>query len=371
MVIRNQKLLKLTRTKVSPAFMHFSLSIQEIADITKGDINGTTAEVVTGINKIESAQPGEVTFLGAKSFERYLAQTRPTCILLARGSTKPDHIPVAILVDNPYEAYLALLQFVDKQRRKSLQGIHNTAVVHETATVDSSSYIGPNVVIGANCTIGAHVTIHAGAVLYSDCVVGSNTIIHGNVTCYHETIIGEHCVLQSGAVIGSDGFGFVEREDKSFVRIPQIGNVVIGNWVDVGANSTIDRAALGSTIIADGVKIDNLVQIAHNVEIGQHSAIVAQVGISGSTKIGAFNRIAGQVGIVGHIETADNVVVEAQSGVGKSIEKAGRYFGSPAIPARQGIRVEMAKKELPEALRDIRAMQKDIEELKRDRSAES
>ncbi len=351
--------------------MQFSLSIREIHNITGGTIQGDSSVVISGINKIETAQPGEITFLGAAKFEKFLDQSRPSCILLHSDRECPGHIPASIHVDNPYEAYLALLQHVESLRRSDMRGIDPSAIVHASATISDSAFIGPGAIVGADCTIGERCTVHAGVVLYSNCQIGDDTILHSNVTCYHDTSIGKHCVIQSGAVIGGDGFGFVERADKSFVRIPQIGNVVIGDWVDIGANTTVDRAALGSTVIGNGVKIDNLVQIAHNVELGDHTAVVAHVGISGSTKIGKYNRIAGQVGIVGHIETADDVVVEAQSGVGKSIDKAGRYFGSPAIPARQGIRVEMAKKQLPDLLKQVRDLKKEIEDLKRNHSEES
>jgi UDP-3-O-[3-hydroxymyristoyl] glucosamine N-acyltransferase len=233
-------------------------------------------------------------------------------------------------------------------KRAANAEISATARVHDTAS------IGPGCVIGDGCTVGEHVQLVANVVLYPGTFIGDGTVVHANVTMYTDTQIGRDCIIHAGAVLGADGFGYVQQPEGSYLKIPQIGNVVIGDHVEIGANVTIDRAALGSTLIGSGVKIDNLVQIAHGVVVGEHTAIAAQAGISGGAVLGKRNRIAGQVGVAGHITLADDVVVMGQSGVTKSIPSPGVYSGTPAQPHTRQLRNDAA-------LRDILQMQQKID----------
>jgi UDP-3-O-[3-hydroxymyristoyl] glucosamine N-acyltransferase len=230
-------------------------------------------------------------------------------------------------------------------------------------TIGENVSIGPYVVIGHGSSIGSGSAIYANTVLGPRVKVGERCTIHSNVSLYNDTSIGNDVIIHSGAVLGADGFGFAPVEDGRWEKIPQIGSVLIEDKVEIGANVTIDRATLGVTRICEGVKLDNLIHIAHNVTIGKNTVIAAQTGISGSTRIGESNMIAGQVGIVGHIETAPNVIIEAQSGVSKQIRNPGRYFGHPAKEHSQALRQEGALRQLPDLLQDIRDMKRRLEQL--------
>jgi UDP-3-O-[3-hydroxymyristoyl] glucosamine N-acyltransferase len=241
---------------------------------------------------------------------------------------------------------------------------HASAVIHPEAQVHETACIGPGCAVDEGCIVGERVMLYANVSLYAHVSVGADTVIHANVVCGAGTQIGERCIIHPGAVIGADGFGFFENPDGSFEKIPQVGIVELGNDVEVGANTTIDRAAVGRTLIGNGVKLDNLIHIAHGVSVGDHTAMAAQAGISGSAVLGKRNRIAGQVGVVGHISTADDVIVEAQSGLSKSVTVAGAYFGSPAKEHRTALRMEAALRQLPDLLREVREMGRVVAELK-------
>ena len=227
--------------------------------------------------------------------------------------------------------------------------------------IDETAYIGANCVIGNNCKIGKNTVLHSNISIYDNSKIGDNCTIHANVTIYEDTEIGNNCVIHSGVALGSDGFGFLENKDGSYTKIPQLGNVVLENDIEIGANTTIDRALVGSTIIRNGVKLDNQIQIAHNCEIGENSAMAAQVGVSGSVKVGKRNRFGGQSGISGHIEIADDVVLLAKSGVPKSIEKGGLYFGSPIREKMQAFRIEAVIHNLPDLAKDVKLIKKKLE----------
>jgi UDP-3-O-[3-hydroxymyristoyl] glucosamine N-acyltransferase len=264
------------------------------------------------------------------------------------------HQTTLLYVDDPQAAFLRAVQYFYPQNifsQFASQGLrHPSAVIAESAQIDASARIGANVVVGEHCTIGA------------------NTCLYANVVCYDRTEIGAHCIIHAGTVLGSDGFGFVEKSDGSFEKIPHVGNVVIGDHVEIGANCTIDRAALGSTRIESGVKLDNLIHVAHNVVIGENTAIAAQTGVSGSTRLGKRNRVAGQVGFVGHITTADDITIFAQSGVSKPLRRKGTYFGTPAKPHYKAAREEVATRQLVEALQEIRALRAEINLLQQQKS---
>lgn len=332
----------------------------EIAQIVQGTLHGMPDCMIQRIAKIEEAQSGSMSFIANPKYIRYAQSTGAECLLVGQSFNLHTHhspaIKAFIVCADPYIAFLTMIQRFapDTSVRKGF--IHPTASIAPGSIISPTAHIGAHVVIGEDCTIGDNAELRAGVVLYDRVTIGSESVLHSNVVCYHDTTIGVCCILHAGVVIGADGFGFAELPDKTFAKIPQIGSVVIGNGVEIGANTTIDRAALGSTRIADGVKIDNLVHIAHNCVIEEHTAIAAQTGVSGSTVIGKRNRLAGQVGVVGHISTADDVIVYAQSGVSKPITERGIYFGSPAKPHIETIKIEAASKQLPQLVRDVQAL---------------
>lgn len=339
-------------------------TVKDIADLLNGKVIGNPNSLIFRLNRIEYSKSGDLTFFSNKKYFDYLVKSDATAILVPLGFEylKPKENQSFIEVDNPYNAFFRLLLIFDTYYKKYKSYTHPTAVIGEDSQIDPSAYIGAYTVIGNNCKIGKNSILMPNVTLYDNVQIGDNCIIHSNVVCYHNTKIGNNCIIHSGAVIGSDGFGFIENNDKTFTKIPQLGNVEIGDNVEIGANTTIDRAIVGSTIIENGVKIDNLVQIAHNVHIGENTAIASQTGISGSTKIGKRNRIAGQVGVAGHLRTADDVTLEAKSGVAKSLEESGVYFGAPAKKKFEAFKVLMSSNELPNLLFEFNKLKKILKE---------
>jgi UDP-3-O-[3-hydroxymyristoyl] glucosamine N-acyltransferase len=323
------------------------------------------AQEVTGVGTLEAATQGQITFLANPKYARFIPTTQASYILVPRDFQPSAPLSATLLrVDNPQAAFLLVVKHFAPEPVLQRGFRHSSAVIHESARVHPSVYVGPHVSIEAGCELAEDVVIHAGVVLYPNTSVGAGSTLHANVVCYHDTHIGERCIIHAGAVIGADGFGFAEQADGSFEKIPQIGNVVIQDDVEIGANCTIDRAALGSTTIEHGVKLDNLIHVAHNAVIGEHTAIAAQAGVSGSTRLGKRNRVAGQVGFVGHISTADDVVVFAQSGVSKAITHKGIYFGYPAQAHTDELKQQAALRQLPALLAEVRRLQQEIERLK-------
>jgi UDP-3-O-[3-hydroxymyristoyl] glucosamine N-acyltransferase len=324
-----------------------NMTLNDVASLVGGELRGDAQHVVTGLKSIDQAGPSDATFLTNERYARHLGASQAGCILVTRGVVSDEELTGhnSIIVDDAYRGFVLLMQQFFPSQLLPEGYRATTAFIDEEAEVHASASIGPGCVVSKGCSVGP------GSQLFA------------NVTLYPGTVIGERCLIHAGAVIGADGFGFLENADGSFVKIPQVGTVRIGNDVEIGANCTIDRAAVGETVIEDGVKIDNLVHIAHGARIGKDSAIAAQAGISGSTKLGQRNRIAGQVGIVGHITIADDVIVEAQSGISKTIKSAGAYFGSPAKDHRTALRIEAALRRLPELLREVADLQKRVDEL--------
>lgn len=356
----------------------FDLSVAEIARIVNGMVVGNHDKRIKGVQRIDSAGADDIAFINSEAYLKALPSSNAAAVLVselvwkgAQAQVSEQHPhpavtsePTLIIVPDAYRAFIALVQQVFSDESVEPGQRHPSAVIHPTARIDETASIGPCCVVGEGVVIGAYVKLHANVSVYRNVNVGDHTVIFANAVVGSGTEIGSHCIIHPGAVIGADGFGFLENPDGSFTKVPQIGIVILGNDVEVGANTTIDRAALGATTIEDGVKLDNLVHIAHGVHIGEHTAIAAQAGISGSTKLGNRNRIAGQVGVVGHITTTDDVVVEAQSGLSKSIKVAGHYFGSPAKEHRTALRMEVAYRQLPELLRQVQLLQHQVQELK-------
>lgn len=346
--------------------MAVTITADELARFLNGELTGPGDGVLSDVAKIEEAGPGDITFVANPKYARFAATTGASCILVAPGfSTQPPPDTALLTVANPYEAFLRVLQLFYPPQTYAEGVRHPSAVIDPTASIAATAHIAAGVVIGARCHIGERVVLLPNVVLYEDVHIGENSVLHAGVVCYERTVIGKNCLLHAGAVLGSDGFGFVEHEDGSYEKIPQVGNVVTGDYVEIGANTCIDRATMGRTEIGNGVKLDNLVHIAHNVTLGEHTAIAAQAGISGSARIGRRNRIAGQAGFVGHMTTADDVIVIAQSGVSRSITQPGRYFGSPAKEFRTALREEGAIRQLPELLEEFRHLQKKVAELEK------
>jgi UDP-3-O-[3-hydroxymyristoyl] glucosamine N-acyltransferase len=274
-------------------------------------------------------------------------------------------IATLIRVPDAYKAFASLLTLVEQSRPKKT-GIHSTAVIESSAIIGKDVYIGANAYIGENCFLGDGCKIYPQVFIGDNSKVGKNSIINPNVTIYHECIIGDNCIVHAGTVIGSDGFGFAPQSENEFMKIPQIGNVIIEDNVEIGANVAIDRATMGSTIIRKGVKIDNLVQIGHNVEIGENTVMAGQTGIAGSTKIGKNCMLAGQVGIAGHIKIADGTKIGAQAGIlGDIKEENTIILGSPAFDYKQFFKSTVVFKKLPELKKSLDRIEKEIESLKR------
>lgn len=347
----------------------FPMSAGQIAAILGREASGDTSVLITGVNSIEVAGPGDVSFVGSDAFARHLSSTAASCLLVRPQDVASVSSPAWIVSPSPYRDMVVLLRLVSPDFSLPTGSRHETAVIAPSAVVDASAAVGPGCIVSDGCVIGPNTQLLANVVLYPGVEVGSGCVMHANVTCYQGTKIGDRCIIHACSVIGSDGFGYVEHDDKHFEKIPHVGGVTVGNDVEIGSNVSVDRAAMGRTIIGDRVKIDNLVQLAHGVSIGEDTAIAAQVAIAGGTKVGRRNRIAGQAGIVGHIVTADDVVVYAQSGVAQSIERPGAYFGSPAKEHGLALRIDVALRQLPELLRHVRSLTVQVEELKRERNS--
>lgn len=308
---------------------------QQIAEAINGKIDGLPETEVSSLSKIEEGKPGSLSFLANPKYTQYIYTTEAS-IVIVNDDFKPEKEISATLirVKDAYGAFAALLEMYQAAKGKR-SGISEKAHIEESAKIGDNVYIGPFVFIGKNSVIGDNSFIYPNTSIGDHCKIGDNTLIYDGVKIYDECVIGSHCTVHAGAVIGADGFGFAPSSANEYQKVPQIGNVIIEDHVEIGANTTIDRATVGSTIIRKGVKLDNLIQIAHNVEIGENTVIAAQCGIAGSNKIGKNCMIGGQVGMDGHISIADEVKIAAQSGIGKSITKVGEIvMGSPSFNIR-------------------------------------
>jgi UDP-3-O-[3-hydroxymyristoyl] glucosamine N-acyltransferase len=336
--------------------------VKELAEIVGGTVIGDGEIEISGVASIDEAEAGQITFVANPKYLRKLGTTKASAILVSKEGAAVDK-PL-ICTANPQLAFIKIITlFLAKPYQP--KGIDPHARISPTVQLGKDLTIYPYVYIGDRCRIEDRVTLYPGVHVGEDSLIGEDSVLHPNVTIYSGSVIGKRVILHSGVVIGADGFGYV-KDGKKNVKIPQVGKVIIEDDVEVGANSTIDRAALGATIIRRGVKIDNLVQVAHGVEIGEDSIIVAQVGIAGSTKIGKNVILAGQVGVIDHLEIGDNVVVGSQSGVGQNLPSGQVFTGTPAIPHRDYLRAATTFPKLPEmrrALTDIENRLRKIEEI--------
>lgn len=309
---------------------------QQIAQAINGTIEGNPDIEVNNLSKIEDGKPGTLSFLANPKYTAYIYNTEAS-IVIVNNDFEPEHNILATLirVKDAYSSFATLLEMYQQSKGKR-SGISSKASIPKSATIGNNVYIGDFVSIGENTVVGNNCTISPNTTIRYNCTIGNDTFIYSGVVVYDDCKIGTECTIHAGAIIGADGFGFAPQDNNNYRKVPQIGNVIIEDRVDVGANTTIDRATIGSTIIRKGVKIDNLIQIAHNVVVGENTVIAAQTGISGSTKIGRNCMIGGQVGIIGHLEIADGVMIAAQSGIGKSIkDEKSVHEGSPAFAYRE------------------------------------
>jgi UDP-3-O-[3-hydroxymyristoyl] glucosamine N-acyltransferase len=339
------------------------MQVQEVARLVGGEVIGDGERDVANVKKIEEAGPGDISFIANVKYLKYHDSTNATALLVGPDFATSRSDISYIRIADPYAAFVLVMRAFAPSVEHPIAGIHPTAVIAAGVDLGAGVSVGAHVVIGEGSSVGAGSIIYPNAVLGGRVSVGCDTVIYANVTLYSGTRVGDRAIIHAGAVLGADGFGFAPRNDGSWEKIPQTGIVVVEDDVEIGANVTIDRATLGQTLISQGVKLDNLIHVAHNVVIGRNTVIAAQSGISGSTRIGTGNMIAGQVGIVGHIETAPDVIIEAQSGVSKSIRKSGRYFGHPVKEHAQALRQEGALRQLPDLLREIRDMRNRIAQL--------
>lgn len=339
-------------------------SAQQIADFLNGEIQGDASVKVHNFAKIEEGKPGMLSFLSNPKYVQYIYDTDASIVLVNKDFQPEKPVRATLIrVEDAYQSLATLLSLVDKTKPRKT-GISSLANVEPSAIIGTDVYIAPFVNIGDGVNIGNNCRIHSGCCIEENVSLGENVTVYGNVTIYNDCVIGNNCTLHAGAVIGADGFGFAPTENGSYKKIPQMGNVVLEDNVEIGANTTIDRATLGSTIIRKGVIIDNLVQIAHNVEIGTNTAIAAQSGISGSTKVGQQCILAGQVGIAGHLTIADGTILGAQSGVPNSIKLPNQQLqGYPAIPVMNFRKSTVVYKGLPELQKTVYALQKQLEDL--------
>lgn len=339
-------------------------SAKQIADFLKGTIIGNPEVTVNNLSKIEEGQIGTLSFLSNPKYTDYIYSTKASIVLVNNTfePTKPVETTL-IKVEDAYKSLAFLLDLVEQSKPKKL-GIDPLAYIAPTAKIGEMVYIGPFAYIGENAVIGDNARIYPHSFVGDNAKIGSKTTLFSGVKIYDNCLVGCDCILHSGCVIGSDGFGFAPNGDGTYNKVPQIGNVIIEDNVEIGANSTIDCATMGSTIIRKGAKLDNLVHLAHNVEIGENTAIAAQCGVSGSTKIGKNCVLAGQVGLAGHITIADGTIFGAQSGVASTIKTPNEiWMGSPAMPVARCRRVYATTRSLPELQASVLELQRELKKL--------
>ena len=337
-------------------------SAQQIAEFLKGEVVGNKDIKVSDFAKIEEGRSGTLTFLANPKYTHYIYETHAD-IVIVNKTFEPEHAISATLikVDDAYQSVAQLFTLVNNLKPRKT-GISAKADIAQSASIGKDIFVGAFVSIGENCKIGNNVTIYPNTQIGDNVFVGDGSIIYSNVSIYSDCVVGKNNIIHSGAVIGADGFGFAPDEEGHYHKIPQIGNVVLGDDVEIGANTTIDRATMGATHIGDGVKIDNLVQVAHNVEVGEYTAIAAQTGIAGSTKVGRRCIFGGQVGITGHISIADGTILGAQTGVSGNINEGGKVWaGSPVLPIDTFRRASVLIRKLPDIVHTVYDLEKKLQ----------
>ena len=340
-------------------WMEFTIS--QIAMLIEGEVEGDGDKKIKTISSIEDGKEGSISFLSNPRYEAHLYETHASAVIVNKDlSLKKEVDTTLIRVKDAYASFSTLLQEYQKILSFSKSGIEKPSFLGEGSTYGEKFYLGAFSYIGENVIIGDNVKIHPNSFVGDNTEIGNNTIIHSGVKIYANTKIGSYCTLHSGAVIGSDGFGFAPREDGTYQSIPQVGNVVLEDHVDIGANTVVDCATFDSTIIKNGVKLDNLIQIGHNVEIGENTVIAGQAGVAGSSKIGKSCVIGGQVGIAGHLHIADKTRIQAQSGINRNTKEGVAIYGTPAIEYNNYLRSYSVFRKLPTVLKQIEALEEKI-----------
>lgn len=338
------------------------IAIEQVALLIGGKVEGDGDAKVNRLEKIEEATEGSIAFLANPKYLPYIYTTKATAVIVKSDFEPEKEIRASLIkVEDPYSAFAKLLEEYQKLTAKVKTGIEQPSFQHETAHYGEHVYLGAFSYLGEDAKVGNNSKIYPNVYLGDGVEVGENTIIHSGVKIYANCKVGSNCVLHAGVVVGSDGFGFAPQADGTYKSIPQTGNVIIEDHVDIGANTTIDCATMGSTIIRSGVKIDNLVQIAHNVEVGKNTAIASQAGLSGSAKIGENCQIGGQAGITGHLNMANKTIIGPQAGVPKTITEEGKvWFGSPIMEHRDFLRASIILRNLPNLLDRVKELEKKL-----------
>ncbi|MDL2296441.1 UDP-3-O-(3-hydroxymyristoyl)glucosamine N-acyltransferase [Bacteroidales bacterium OttesenSCG-928-E04] len=340
------------------------IPVGKIAEIIDAEIVGDASAIINTVCKIEEGFPGGLSFLANPKYTHYIYDTEATAVIVNQEFMPEKPLTTILLkVDNSYLAFAKLLDFYNKMKPEK-RGVSDKAAISPTAKIGKDVYIAEFVSVGDHAVVGDGVKLYPHVCVGDRVVVGDGTVLNSGVKVYEECKIGKSCIVHAGTVIGADGFGFA-TDEGNYLKIPQIGNVVIEDNVEIGANSCIDRATMGSTIIRKNVKLDNLIQIAHNVEVGEGSAFAAQVGVSGSTKIGKGCILAGQVGVAGHVSVGDRVTIGAQSGVSNSIEANQVMLGSPAVPYMEEKKLIVYRKKLPQLYKQVDNIEKLLKDEKR------
>ena len=339
-------------------------SAKQIAEFIQGEIIGDENATVHTFAKIEEGMPGAISFLSNPKYTPYIYETQSSIVLVNKDFVPEHEIQATLIkVDNAYESLAKLLNLYEMSKPKK-QGIDSLAYIAPSAKIGENVYIGAFAYIGENAVIGDNTQIYPHTFVGDGVKIGNGCLLYSNVNVYHDCRIGNNCILHAGCVIGADGFGFAPSSE-GYEKIPQIGIAIIEDDVEIGANTCVDRATMGATVIHKGVKLDNLIQIAHNVEVGSHTVMASQVGIAGSTKVGEWCMFGGQVGLAGHIKVGDKVGIGAQAGVPGNIKSNEKIMGTPAINAKNFMKSSAVYKKLPEMYAALNSMQKEIEELKK------
>ena len=343
--------------------MEFSAG--QIAGILQGEVVGNPEASVNGLAKIEEGTPGALSFLANPKYEEYIYTTGSSICIVNKTFNPSKSLPstlTLVKVDDAYACFAKLLDMYSQMTRKQA-AIEQPSFISESAQVGEGLYLGAFAYVGHNVKIGNNVSIYPNAYIGDNVVIGDGSVIHPGACIYIDCKVGKNCIIHAGVVVGADGFGFAPNEEGEYQKVPQIGNVILEDNVEIGSNTTIDRATMGSTIIRKGVKIDNLCQIAHNVEVGKNTAMAAQVGIAGSAKIGEQVMIGGQAGIAGHLHIADGTKIVAQSGIPNSVKKADTLMGSPGIPIDDFKKSYFGFRKLPYILKKLQELEQKMKEL--------
>ena len=343
--------------------MEFTAKI--IAQYLHGEVEGNENAVVSSLSKIEEGQPGTLSFLSNEKYAHYIYDTNASIVLVNKSFVAERPIKATLIrVENAYESLSMLLQLY-AQSLPQPSGIEQPSYVADGVKLPENVYLGAFAYISKGVTLGENAKIYPQVYIGENVKIGKNVTLYSGVKIYKECVIGDNCIIHSGAVIGADGFGFAPQADGRYAKIPQLGNVVIENDVEIGANTTIDRSTMGSTVIRQGVKLDNLCHVAHNCEVGENTVMAAQAGLAGSTKLGKNIMVGGQCGFAGHMSVPDGSKFGGKTGINSELKSSGAYIGYPAVPHIQFFKNQVMMKNLPKMSDELTALRKEIEELKK------